>query len=172
MTERWRYDEVKKIEGVEIRKFHASVFADVTVHSPFNMAGSLGFRPLVTYISQNQIEMTAPVLQEKVGDQSWTVSFVMPEGAQLSDLPLPKNSDVKLRQVPEHFAAALSFSGASSWKTIEQKDLAAVGASAQSAWSQVNDATPRPPRAAGVKVNDEGNGGEALVNFLAEKKLI
>ena len=82
-----------------------------------------------------------------------------------------------------------SFKGimAAKKKTIEQKDLAAVGASAQSAWSQVNDATPRPPRAAGVKVNDatprppraagikvtdEGNGGESLVNFLAEKKLI
>ncbi|MEY2709938.1 MAG: hypothetical protein RL031_811 [Actinomycetota bacterium] len=67
-----------------------------------------------------------------------------------------------------------SFKGimASKKKTIEQKDLAAVGASAQSAWSQVNDATPRPPRASGIKVNDEGNGGEALVNFLAEKKLI
>jgi electron transfer flavoprotein beta subunit len=57
-------------------------------------------------------------------------------------------------------------------KTIEQKDLASVGVSVQSAWSQVNDATPRPPRAAGVKVTDEGNGGESLVNFLAEKKLI
>jgi electron transfer flavoprotein beta subunit len=67
-----------------------------------------------------------------------------------------------------------SFKGimAAKKKTIEQKDLAAVGASAPSAWSQVNDATPRPPRAAGVKINDEGNGGEALVNFLAEKKLI
>jgi electron transfer flavoprotein beta subunit len=67
-----------------------------------------------------------------------------------------------------------SFKGimAAKKKTIEHKDLAAVGASAQSAWSQVNDATPRPPRAAGVKINDEGNGGEALVNFLAEKKLI
>jgi electron transfer flavoprotein beta subunit len=67
-----------------------------------------------------------------------------------------------------------SFKGimAAKKKTIEQKDLAAVGVSAQSAWSQVNDATPRPPRAAGVKVTDEGNGGEALVNFLAEKKLI
>ena len=67
-----------------------------------------------------------------------------------------------------------SFKGimAAKKKTIEQKDLAAVGASAQNAWSQVNDATPRPPRAAGIKVNDEGNGGEALVNFLAEKKLI
>jgi electron transfer flavoprotein beta subunit len=57
-------------------------------------------------------------------------------------------------------------------KVIDQKDLTAVGASAQSAWSQVNDATPRPPRAAGIKVNDEGNGGQDLVNFLAEKKLI
>ncbi len=67
-----------------------------------------------------------------------------------------------------------SFKGimAAKKKTIEQKDLAAVGVVAQSAWSQVNDATPRPPRAAGVKVNDEGNGGEALVTFLAEKKLI
>jgi electron transfer flavoprotein beta subunit len=67
-----------------------------------------------------------------------------------------------------------SFKGimAAKKKTIEQKDLAAVGASAQNAWSQVNDATPRPPRASGVKVTDEGSGGEALVNFLAEKKLI
>ena len=67
-----------------------------------------------------------------------------------------------------------SFKGimAAKKKTIEQKDLAAVGVAAQSAWSQVKDATPRPPRAAGLKVNDEGSGGEALVTFLAEKKLI
>jgi electron transfer flavoprotein beta subunit len=67
-----------------------------------------------------------------------------------------------------------SFKGimAAKKKVIDQKNLAAVGASAQSAWSQVNDATPRPARAAGIKVNDEGNGGQDLVNFLAEKKLI
>ena len=67
-----------------------------------------------------------------------------------------------------------SFKGimAAKKKTIEQKDLAAVGVSATSAWSQVNDATPRPARAAGVKVTDEGSGGTALVEFLAEKKLI
>ena len=57
-------------------------------------------------------------------------------------------------------------------KIIEQRDLATVGVSAQSAWSQVNDATPRPARSGGVKVTDEGSGGDALVNFLAEKKLI
>jgi electron transfer flavoprotein beta subunit len=67
-----------------------------------------------------------------------------------------------------------SFKGimAAKKKTIEQRDLATVGVSSQSAWSQVNDATPRPQRAAGVKVTDEGSGGQALVNFLAEKKLI
>ena len=67
-----------------------------------------------------------------------------------------------------------SFKGimAAKKKVIAQKDLAAVGVAAQSAWSQVKDATPRPARAAGVKVNDEGNGGEALANYLAEKKLI
>ena len=67
-----------------------------------------------------------------------------------------------------------SFKGimAAKKKTIESKDLAAVGVAAQSAWSQVNEAAPRPARAAGVKVNDEGDGGSALVTFLAEKKLI
>ena len=67
-----------------------------------------------------------------------------------------------------------SFKGimAAKKKVIAQKDLAAVGVAAQSAWSQVKDATPRPARAAGVKVNDEGNGGEALATYLAEKKLI
>jgi len=67
-----------------------------------------------------------------------------------------------------------SFKGimAAKKKTIAQKDLAAVGVSAQTGWSQVIDATPRPARAAGVKVNDEGSAGAALVDFLAEKKLI
>jgi electron transfer flavoprotein beta subunit len=68
-----------------------------------------------------------------------------------------------------------SFKGimAAKKKTIESKDLAAVGVTAESCWSEVKDATPRPPRAAGVKVTDDnGSGAEAFVNFLAEKKLI
>jgi electron transfer flavoprotein beta subunit len=68
-----------------------------------------------------------------------------------------------------------SFKGimAAKKKTIESKDLAAIGITAESSWSEVKDATPRPPRAAGAKVTDDnGSGAEALVNFLAEKKLI
>jgi electron transfer flavoprotein beta subunit len=67
-----------------------------------------------------------------------------------------------------------SFKGimAAKKKTIESRDLATVGVSAEGAWSLVADATPRPARAAGVKVTDDGSGGEQLVSFLAEKKLI
>lgn len=62
-------------------------------------------------------------------------------------------------------------------KSIDIRTLAALGIDAASvgargAWSIVSDATARPPRAAGIKVIDEGNGGDALVNFLVEKKLI
>jgi electron transfer flavoprotein beta subunit len=68
-----------------------------------------------------------------------------------------------------------SFKGimAAKKKTIESKDLAALGLAAEAGWSEVKDATPRPPRAAGLKVTDDnGSGAEAFVNFLAEKKLI
>jgi len=67
-----------------------------------------------------------------------------------------------------------SFKGimAAKKKIIESRDLVAVGVSAEGAWSLVADATPRPARATGIKVTDDGTGGEQLVSFLAEKKLI
>ena len=45
-----------------------------------------------------------------------------------------------------------------------------VGASA--ATSQVVEAAPRPPRGAGEKVVDEGEGGVALASFLATEKFV
>ena len=67
-----------------------------------------------------------------------------------------------------------SFKGimAAKKKSIDVRDLAAVGVSVTSAWSIVADSAPRPPRAAGIKVTDDGSGGEKLATYLAEKKLI
>jgi electron transfer flavoprotein beta subunit len=67
-----------------------------------------------------------------------------------------------------------SFKGimAAKKKTIESRNLAAVGVAAESAWSLVADSAPRPPRAAGIKIVDEGNGGNDLAKFLVEKKFI
>ena len=80
MTQRQKFDLVKRIPGskVEIRRYHPCVMADVIVEAPYSQAASLGFRPLVTYISKNNIAMTAPVLQESTALSSWIVSFVMP----------------------------------------------------------------------------------------------
>jgi electron transfer flavoprotein beta subunit len=66
-----------------------------------------------------------------------------------------------------------SFKGimAAKKKVIETRDLSSVGVAVDSAWSLVADSSPRPPRAAGIKVSDE-NAAAQMVSFLAEKKLI
>jgi len=45
-----------------------------------------------------------------------------------------------------------------------------VGSSAS--WSTVKDAVLRPARSAGVKVEDGGDGGSKLVDYLAEKRVV
>jgi hypothetical protein len=122
MTERQKFDLVKRIDNIEIRSYHQCVMADVIVDASYMNAANLGFRPLVTYISQNQIAMTAPVLQEQLHTNSWVVSFVMPDGMKLDDLPLPKNQNVTLRKVNEHTAAALGFSGMTTEAKLHQKE--------------------------------------------------
>ena len=57
-------------------------------------------------------------------------------------------------------------------KSIADIGISAESVGAKSAWSAVKDALPRPPRGAGVKITDEGNGGTALVDYLSEKKVI
>jgi electron transfer flavoprotein beta subunit len=49
-------------------------------------------------------------------------------------------------------------------------DPATVGLGA--ALTTVLEVTPRPPRQAGRKVTDDGNGGKALVDFLVEQKIL
>ena len=123
MTERQKFDLVKKIENIEIRRYHPCVMADVIVDASYSNAGSMGFRPLVSYISENSIAMTAPVLQEQLHTESWVVSFVMPDGMELRDLPIPKNQRVTLRTIHQHTAAALGFSGMTSEAKIHEKEV-------------------------------------------------
>ena len=72
-----------------------------------------------------------------------------------------------------------SFKGimAAKKKTIETKTLGDIGISANQvgtsgAWSEVLDASPRPPREKGVKLEDSGDGGAKLADFLLEKRLV
>ncbi len=67
-----------------------------------------------------------------------------------------------------------SFKGimAAKKKSIETTDCASLGITLESSWSSVVDSSPRPPRAAGITITDDGTGAEKLVEFLAERKLI
>ena len=72
-----------------------------------------------------------------------------------------------------------SFKGimAAKSKPIDVKSLADLGLDAgevglANAWSQVASFENAPPRAAGQTVKDEGNGGVAIADYLAGKKLI
>lgn len=72
-----------------------------------------------------------------------------------------------------------SFKGimAAKKKKVETLDLAALGVSAAqvgagAAYSVVTDSQERPPKAKGVIVADDGNGGNAIAEFLAAQKLI
>ena len=75
-----------------------------------------------------------------------------------------------------------SFKGimAAKSKPLSTKSLSDLGIDAgevglDNSWTQIMEATPRPPKEAGEKVEDDGSGtvgAQALVEFLASKKFI
>jgi len=69
-----------------------------------------------------------------------------------------------------------SFKGimAAKKKPIENKTLNDLGISASelTAWSEVLDSQSRPPREKGVKLEDSGEGGSKLADYLLEKRLV
>ena len=111
MTEQQKYRVVKKFIDFEIRDYEPCLIAEVIVDGSMNQAGSYGFRPLFNYISQNSISMTAPVIQVPVKKGQWKISFVMPYGSDISSLPISKNSEVEINQVPQGFYACRRFTG-------------------------------------------------------------
>ena len=118
MTAHQKFDLTEKFEGFEIRNFLPCVVADVIVSGDASTAGNQGFRPLFNYISSNKISMTAPVLEEEIDPETWRVSFVMPHGSKIEDLPTLQGSTVTLRELASHRAAALRFSGRTTQKAV------------------------------------------------------
>jgi electron transfer flavoprotein beta subunit len=56
--------------------------------------------------------------------------------------------------------------------TVADLGLAADELGLASAWSKVLEASPKPPRQAGQKVADEGDGGVKVAEYLVSQKLI
>ena len=123
----------------EIRDYAPQVIAQVVVEASLEAAGNQAFKPLFDYISgdnrtNQEIAMTAPVAQQSAGEKiamtapvsqqrsgnEWIVSFMMPAGRTLHNLPVPTDPKVKLREVPARRVAAVRYSGFWSEKRYER----------------------------------------------------
>mgnify|MGYP003344035415 FL=1 len=121
MTERQKYQVLKNIGGIEIRSYYPYVTADILVNEDYEKAANQGFRPLANYIFGNNIAMTAPVIvqDESESSEKWQVSFVMPDGSKIENMPAP-TGPVKLRSEAEEICAAIKFSGYTSRARVKK----------------------------------------------------
>lgn len=116
MVEQQKYSVVTEIPGgIEIRNYPEHGRVSVDVVAGLSDAGSLGFRPLVSYISGNNasaqsIAMTAPVIQTPHNSSHHEVSFVLPE-AEMTSWPRPSDPRVRVETRPACLVAALRFRG-------------------------------------------------------------
>jgi SOUL heme-binding protein len=122
------YQRIGSKGSIEFRYYPESIMA--TVSNPdTSYRGSSGknFRMLAGYIfggneKSQKIAMTAPVHMNSNKDGS-SMSFVMPDGYDLNNLPAPSNSAVKLHKTEEEYVAVIRFSGYASDKKIAEKQM-------------------------------------------------
>lgn len=120
------YQELGTKGELEFRYYPQAVFASVTNSDPtYKGSSNKNFRVLAGYIfggnqSSGKIAMTAPVHMQMENGKS-TMSFVMPEGYNLKNLPKPSSNAIELHQSPEEYVAVIRFGGWASDEKIESK---------------------------------------------------
>jgi hypothetical protein len=106
-------------DHVELRAYPAHRVVSVDVQAGLEEAGTLGFGPLVGYISgrnehSQRVAMTSPVLLQPRNVDRHVVSFVLPEEWWTKDAPVPSSNRVWIEDRPEVTMAAIRFRGM--WK--------------------------------------------------------
>lgn len=142
-----RYTVLEENDSFEIRQYEPYLIAVVQVRDDFKEVGNQAFRVLFDYISgqntkQKKIAMTVPVNQQPVledgekiqmtvpvlqapgseVDNGYEFSFVMPANYSMDTIPLPKDSRITIRQVPEKLMAARRYSGSWSEKNYRKNE--------------------------------------------------
>ncbi len=130
MTERQKYKVLNKYSGFELREYEACVVAEVSSLDTYRDAAQNAFGSLFSYISKGnsnaeKISMTAPVIaltEHGLDSQAWKISFVMPAGTVMENLPTPTNGRVALRDLPIENCVALSFKGRADLEILKRKE--------------------------------------------------
>ena len=149
MTKRQEFTVIKTYSEFEIREYAPCVVAEVKTSASYSDAGSSAFRSLFSYISQGnktaeKIAMTAPVItaqkSENLTEGKWFVSFVMPAGSTLADMPLPIDSKVVLRELGAEICVAVAFRGKAT-TALTAKKIAELRAAAEKQNVALSDET-------------------------------
>jgi len=138
MTQRQEFTVLRTYKDFEVREYMPCVLAEVKVSADYSTAGSAAFGSLFQYIakgnkSSEKIAMTAPVIAAQKADaaeEEWFVSFVMPAGSTMADMPDPNDPRVVLRQLEAETCIAASFRGRAGEDLMKRKvaDLRAMAA--------------------------------------------
>ena len=124
-TENQKYRLVLKDSQLEIRFYPSATFAKIySSGTDYKSVSSSGFRKLAGYIfggndQGKSISMTAPVRME-MSDKGSSMSFVMPEKYEETDLPKPKDAGVHIVKSSPQYVAVISFGGYADDETIQE----------------------------------------------------
>ena len=82
-----KFKVVQTFDNIEIREYRSYIVAEMIVSSDFEDAGNEAFSALVGYIGgdnvrRESIEMTAPVNQEKLGEEGQKIEMTAPVGQE------------------------------------------------------------------------------------------
>ena len=146
MTQRQEFKVLRTYKDFELREYLPCVLAEVKIAADYPSAGTMAFGSLFQYISKGnksseQIAMTAPVIAAQKSDANgWFVSFVMPAGSTLADMPDPNDSRVVLRELGAEICIAASFKGRATEELAQRKE-ADLRAAAMKENIEVSDET-------------------------------
>lgn len=126
MVEEAKYEVIRKLEKVEIRRYESLVIARVDGY------GDRGFNLLFRFIQGHnrqkaKVAMTAPVVSERIEmtapviSETGSMAFIMPKAYTLETTPEPLDERVKIMEVRERYVAALRFSGRYSESIFEAR---------------------------------------------------
>lgn len=133
MVETAKYEVLKKLERVEIRRYPRIVLAKVGNYETDSFGLLFRFisgdnkakekvkmtAPVVSQDASQEIKMTSPVLSE-FSNEGY-MAFVMPSEFSLETTPEPLDNRVKIEELPDRVVAVLRFSGSWSEKNFEAK---------------------------------------------------
>ena len=126
MIEQPKYEILRTIDGVELRKYPKLVLVRVEKSDDDDAFGYL-FRYITGKNTSNQkIAMIAPVItSEKIAMTAPVISnknfmaFVLPSKFSMETAPIPSDPAVHLEEIPERILAVIRFSGYARPKQVQ-----------------------------------------------------